>query len=240
MKSVNLHIIIQARMSSTRLPGKVLKEINKKPALWYVLKRLSQISQSSIYVATSDLEIDDQIVDFVSQFNNVKVFRGSHTDIVQRFNQCLDSIPDINNDDIVVRVCADNYMICPSIVMKAVNIILNQDNIDVVNPFINTQLLFGCGAEVSRVGIIREIYNFTRSCEQHLKEHLFFYAYKNPSIYNCVSLPCDKTLTHQEINISVDTIKDFEFIRTWMESIGVEACISYDYDDIIQSIVEFC
>ena len=60
-------------------------------------------------------------------------------------------------------------MICPSIIIECVDILLKQSDIDVVNPFINNELPFGCGAEVSRVRVIRELYSLTRNCDQQFK-----------------------------------------------------------------------
>ena len=123
-------------MGSSRLPGKVLKMINGKPALWYVVKRLEGLQNSKLIVATSELPQDDPIAEFASQHADLELFRGSHTDLVSRYFHCIMSIIDHNSSDIIVRVCADNFMICPSIVSASIKLLSLDKSIDIVNPFL--------------------------------------------------------------------------------------------------------
>ena len=105
-------IIIQARMSSSRLPGKVMKEVLARPLLAYQLDRLKEVRNAeSIVVATSLNDDDDVIADFCSQYG-VSVFRGSLEDVQRRF---LDAA-NYHNIDVVVRITADCPLIDPSIV----------------------------------------------------------------------------------------------------------------------------
>jgi len=232
--SANTYIIIQARMGSSRLPGKVLKKINGIPALWYLIKRLQKVPYTKLFVATSTLAIDDQLSDFVDSMDNIYLFRGSHTDLVSRYHQCLASIKNHHPFDVVIRVCADNFMICPSVVIASIKLLLANHDLDIINPFLDKGLPFGCGAEVSRVSIIDQIYYNTRLGPQNFKEHLFFYAYNNPNIFTTSPLRDLRFDNNSKINISVDTHQDFERIKDWMECLGVNACLETDVDDIIK------
>jgi spore coat polysaccharide biosynthesis protein SpsF len=230
---MKVFVIIQARMGSSRLPGKVLKMINGKPALWYIVKRLEILPNSKLIVATSELPQDDQIAEFVNQQANLELFRGSHTDLVSRYFQCIMSIVDHSSSDIVVRVCADNFMICPSIVSASIKLLSLNKSIDIVNPFLNSNLPFGCGAEVSTVSVIQKLYQKTRNGPSNFREHLFFYAYNNPEYFSTSSLQDPMWDKECNINISVDTSSDFDYIKAKMEKLGVSGCIHADVDDII-------
>ena len=101
---MNVGVIIQARMGSTRLPGKVLKPIAGKVLLDHVLGRLSLLAYPvKVVVATSDLPQDDAIVRHC-QSRSVAVYRGSETDVLDRYYQCACE----NGFAHVVRLTADN------------------------------------------------------------------------------------------------------------------------------------
>ena len=99
--------IIQARMGSTRLPGKVLKSVGEKPLLLHMVERVRKSKKlDKVIVATSVLEKDNVIEDFCKE-NNIDYFRGSESDVLQRYYECAKSY----SLDIVVRLTAD----CPLI-----------------------------------------------------------------------------------------------------------------------------
>ena len=99
--------IIQARMGSTRLPGKVLKNVGEKPLLLHMIERVRKSKKlDKVIVATSILEKDNVIEDFCKE-NNIDYFRGSESDVLQRYYECAKSY----SLDIVVRLTAD----CPLI-----------------------------------------------------------------------------------------------------------------------------
>ena len=77
--------IIQARMGSTRLPGKVLKYVLGKPLIAYVVEQLRKVSSlNEVILATSTLQTDDQLANW-ARGSNVKCFRGSESDVLKRY-----------------------------------------------------------------------------------------------------------------------------------------------------------
>ena len=104
--------IIQARMSSTRLPGKVLLPLAGKPALYRIWERLSASKLiDEIVVATSIDPSDDPVVKFCSE-NNIHSFRGSLDDVLDRFNQAAIKF----NADCVLRITADCPVLDPIVI----------------------------------------------------------------------------------------------------------------------------
>ncbi len=107
MNEINPIAIIQARMGSTRLPGKVLKPLVGKPALWHLIDRLKKSQYlNDIVVATTINNEDDAIEEFCDK-NNVKCFRGSAEDVLDRYYQSAK----LFNADPISRITAD----CPAL-----------------------------------------------------------------------------------------------------------------------------
>ena len=105
--------VVQARMSSTRLPGKVLKEIMGKPLLAYMIERISPSKNvNGLIVATSQDPSDNPIADWCYE-NDINLFRGSLNDVLDRFYQCV--INQTSVPDAIVRLTSDcplhHYMI---------------------------------------------------------------------------------------------------------------------------------
>src|SRR5208283_5185510 len=95
--------IIQARMGSTRLPGKVLKPIAGKSLLWHIVHRLEKSHLiEEIAIATSTNPLDDAIAEF-GNAHNIRVVRGPEEDVLARFARAAELL----DADIVVRVSSD-------------------------------------------------------------------------------------------------------------------------------------
>ncbi|MFM7727134.1 MAG: cytidylyltransferase domain-containing protein, partial [Flavobacteriales bacterium] len=107
-------IITQARMSSTRLPGKILMEAAGSSMLEHHVKRLSELS-ANVVVATSNQPADDVIESWCLQ-HNVAVFRGDELDVLDRFYHAHL----VYGGDIVVRVTSDCPLIDPNLIAKGV------------------------------------------------------------------------------------------------------------------------
>ena len=108
--------IIQARMGSTRLPGKVLMEVNGRPLLAYQLDRISKSKKlDRVIVATSTLEKDGAIESFCKSYG-VDCYRGSEDDVMSRYYECAKQY----SPDAIVRITADCPLIDPEIIDKVV------------------------------------------------------------------------------------------------------------------------
>ena len=108
--------IIQARMGSTRLPGKVLMGVNGRTLLAYQLDRISKSKKlNKVVIATSTLEKDDVIEAFCKDYG-VDCYRGSENDVMSRYYECAKKY----NPDTVVRMTADCPLIDPEIIDKVV------------------------------------------------------------------------------------------------------------------------
>ncbi|MGH7930329.1 MAG: cytidylyltransferase domain-containing protein, partial [Candidatus Binatia bacterium] len=99
----NIVAIVQARMGSTRLPGKVLEDVGGKPMLERIVSRLGRSRLiNDVIVATSSAQGDDLIAEAATQ-KNFKVFRGHETDVLDRYYEAAKSA----RADVVVRITGD-------------------------------------------------------------------------------------------------------------------------------------
>lgn len=115
-KKLRVVLIIQARMSSQRLPGKVLKKVLGRPLLWYMLQRLEFCNLvDEVVVATSVNSADDAIAHFCEE-EEVPCFRGAEDDVLGRYYHCAKEF----SADAVVRVTADCPLIDPDVVDQIV------------------------------------------------------------------------------------------------------------------------
>ena len=119
--------IIQARLGSTRLPGKVLKPILSRPMLSYMLERVKAAKRiDALMIATTENKSDQPIVEFCRS-EKIKCFRGSENDVLDRYYQAARSV----QAEIIVRLTADCPLIDPAVVDEIVEAFLTKyPNID--------------------------------------------------------------------------------------------------------------
>ena len=109
--------LIQARMGSSRYPGKVLQDLCGRPMLWHVVDRVRKAkSVDRVVIATTDRKVDDPVAAFCEE-NGIGYFRGSEEDVLDRFYQAAKA----NAADVVVRITADCPLIDPVIIDRVVN-----------------------------------------------------------------------------------------------------------------------
>ena len=209
MKTV---IIIQARMGSTRLPGKVLKKIMGKPLLQYQLERLKDVRNADqIVVATSKKDSDDPIIDLCCKLG-VSYYRGSENDVLQRFHDTALSF----GADCIVRINADCPLISSEVVDEIIGLYKTESrNVDYVSNILYPSYPIGFHTEVfSKETIIKA--NLS-SIDKEEREHVTPYIYRNPNIFNLRSVSINRDLSH--FRLTVDYKEDFELIKNIIEAI---------------------
>ena len=209
MKNMKVVGIIQAHMSSSRLPGKVMKDLVGKPALYRMIERLRHCKLlDEIVIATSDKDCDDVIIEACKEWG-VSTFRGSDSDVLARYWGAAQAYP----GDVYVRMTSDNPLIDPTHMDELIQFFFDHDYRYVATD--ETSTPNGVGGEVFTAELMKEAYE--NSTEDYEHEHVTPYMYwKQDSFYY---LPFQENLSY--MRITMDTPEDFEVIKRVYEACGV-------------------
>ena len=197
--------IVQARMTSTRLPGKVLLPILGIPMLSLQLERMRRATSiDGIVVATTVNAADDPIVKLCIQ-QEVAYFRGSEQDVLSRYAEAALAF----EIDVVVRVTSDCPLIEPDLIDKAVNIFhMAHGELDYVSNTLQPGFPYGLAVEVFSRQVLDEA---NRLAVQHdEREHVTPYIYWRPQQFRLKSFIHSENLSHHRW--TVDTLEDFELV----------------------------
>lgn len=193
-------IIIQARMGSARLPGKVLRDIGDLPLLAHVMGRLSQLAHPwPVVVATSTDAHDDAIVAWC-RHADVSTFRGSEHDVLDRYVQCARA----SDFQHVVRLTADNPFTDIHELERLVKLHL-ADGFDYTHSF--GMMPLGVGAEIfTRTALER---SHLEGLQPHHREHVNEYIQEHPELFRIgvLDIPADKRAP--DLRLTVDTEEDW-------------------------------
>lgn len=199
-------IIIQARISSSRFPGKVLMKLEEKPILEHIVNflKFSKLSEK-IIVATTTNQEDDKIKSLCQKLN-IDCFRGNSYDVLKRYYECAK----LYKGDLVVRVTADNPLIDPTLVDEAIRI-CEKENYDYVSNMIHETFPVGYLVEVLKFKILEQIHIKNR--DALTREHVTHHIRMNPTMYNIREFFAPKNLQRPQWRLTIDYEKDYQLMK---------------------------
>lgn len=205
-------IIVQARMTSTRLPGKVLKRVLGKPLLEYQIERLQRVKLANeVVIATTTNKTDEPIVELCNSLS-VAYFRGSEEDVLSRYYQAATA----SKADLVVRVTSDCPLIDPQVINAAIDYYLqNQSNYDYVSNCIKRTYPRGMDIEVFSFSVLQQA--FLEATAQPDREHVTPFIHRQPERYRLGHVLYSEDCSHHRW--TVDTPEDFELIQKIIEAV---------------------
>jgi spore coat polysaccharide biosynthesis protein SpsF len=199
-------IVVQARMGSARLPGKVMLPLAGLPILHWVLLRLAKCrAADSLVVATSTSDSDDPIADFCGK-NGYLCFRGSEDDVLRRFIAAAQWA----KADTVVRVTGDCPLVEPEIVDSMVNHFLASD-FDYTSCVHVRSFPRGLDTEVVRVDALKKASRL--ATERRHREHVTVYIYENPASFRIASYFAEGEWRRSDIRLCLDDREDFQVLE---------------------------
>ena len=213
MKSDHFKIVatIEARMTSSRLPGKVLLQANGIPMLGHVINRLKRVkSIREIVLATTVNQTDDCLVKFAKQ-QGVSWFRGSEEDVMSRVINAAESA----NADIVVEITGDCPVMDPIIVEHSINMFLF-NSCDYLNS--GSGYPAGVGCQVFWVDILKRSAKMTDDPLDH--EHVTLHIINHPEIFSHICLIASPDLWWPELELVLDEKKDYKMLKLLIEHFG--------------------
>jgi spore coat polysaccharide biosynthesis protein SpsF len=201
---------IEARMGSTRLPGKTLRKIMGKPMLELMIERVKKSNLiEEIVIATSENPKDD-VIEVLAKRLNVGCFRGSEGDVLDRVLKAAKAY----EADHIVELWGDCPLIDPEIIDELIKYYLDND-FDCVGTSLDKTFPWGISALIFPTKILEKISQITQDPVD--RENVSNYIYEHPDRYKIGQLPCPPELNHPEIRLTVDELDDFEVVKIIFE-----------------------
>lgn len=209
--------IIQARMSSSRLPGKALLPMLGIPLIQRVYDRLTLVTGiTKIVIATSDERSDDVLCEYCSQ-QNIPYFRASLDDVALRLLSCAKR----ERVDSFIRISGDSPLIDPAVVDKGISL-YNRSPCDLATNVLVRSYPKGQSVEVIRTEALADLYdNLVKLSD---REHVTSYFYAHPKRYTIKNFSSGRLMGN--IQLSVDTCEDFKALERILCCTG--GCVSWE------------
>lgn len=212
--------ITQARYGSTRLPAKILKEVNGQTLLEIHLRRILQSKLiSKLKIATTDEEGSKFIIEVADKVG-VEYYKGSVEDVLSRFYHTAEQ----ENPDYVVRLTSDCPLIDPAIIDKTIQFCIDND-CDYARTD-SASFPDGLDTEVFKFSALIKAYNQANLTSE--REHVTPYIWKNSSAWGGKIFESKKLENTQgvydasEYRITIDEPEDFEVIKALIEAVGTD------------------
>lgn len=198
---------VQARMGSSRLPGKTMADIGGRPVIGRLVERLQMAKRiDEIVLATSTNTKDDVLAEWAG-WHRIACHRGSEGDVLRRVVEALRRA----KGEIAVHVCGDTPLLDAAVIDGAVERFL-EGGCDGVSNTWKLTYPQGVDAQVFRVDDLAEIADAVG--DPAVREHVTLYFYEHPERYRIVHMTAPRDSRGAEYRFQLDYAEDLEFIRT--------------------------
>lgn len=223
--------ILPARLTSSRLPEKVLLPLGDRPVLKWVVDRVNLSKQvDRVVVATTTNPTDDRIADFC-KYNGIFCFRGSETNVLGRFI----SAADFYGATLAVRVNPDNPLVDPLYLDELVTDAANSNAGYVSYELSNKLPVMLCGvgffAEAIQIRTLKDADRLITDTFE--REHVTLGIYKRPETFRVRFLPVPPFCDNPDIRLTLDTSTDFQLLSTVVSTLGANG-ISTGASEIVE------
>lgn len=203
---------IEARMSSTRLPGKVLRRILGKSMLELMIERVRRAKKvSEIVIATTTSPVDDSIVELAERLG-VGHFRGDEDDVLGRVLQAAESA----KADVIVELTGDSPLIDPEVIDQLTGLYL-ANRYDYVSNNLKRTFPLGLDTQVFSTKTLALVAQLTRDPVD--REHVSLYIYKHPERFALFNVESGLPEKYRHLRLTVDTVEDFALIEKIYETL---------------------
>lgn len=227
MGKLRIHAIVQARVKSSRLPGKVLLNIEGKTLLEHVILRIKESRLITDLIVATTTDIADDLIEELCFQKGVKSFRGSPENVLRRFYDCCI----VYKPDIIVRVTADDPFKDSRLIDFAIET-LTINNYDYVSNNIHPEYPEGLDVEVFTFELLRSMNSkVTKKSDQ---EHVTSYVKNNLVEYKYFSIRPSEPLP--EIRLTIDEIDDYVFTSKIYSELYRSGARYFTYIDVLNLI----
>ncbi len=222
--------IIQARMGSERLPGKVVKEIKGIPMITHILNRLKKLSKiDKLVVASSTNPENDKLVEIVENAGGV-VFRGSEEDVLKRYIDAVNKF----GGKYIIRVTGD----CPLISVEVIDALIEEflkAKLDYMRVDVPDSFSRGFDGEIFTREALIKAHKLAK--EDRYREHVTLYMYEHPKDFSIGKMKAKKEWNRPNYRLCVDTKEDFTLVENIYNAL-YDKNNYFDIDDIIKYLDE--
>jgi spore coat polysaccharide biosynthesis protein SpsF len=220
---VKAGIVIQARYTSRRLPGKVLKPLAGKPMLGWLIERMQAVPEAqAVIVATSDDASDAPVADYARSCG-AQAFRGPLDDVLRRFTAAADAFA----LDVAVRVSGDSPLLDPALVSRAIG--LCGEGVDLASNVVERTYPQGQSVEAISVPALRRVER--EAASPYDREHVTPYFYAHAAAFRIRGFRSPAPAP--EVRLGVDTAEDFELIARIAGALGASRR-QYGVDELVK------
>lgn len=229
MENIIIDIIVQARMGSSRLPGKVMKFLEDKIVLDHVIERLKRSKYIRNVIICTSIKIEDDLIYDHCLQNNIKCFRGSELNVLERYYETAT----FYKSEYIVRVTSD----CPLVDAKFIDLMIEKYfelNLQYLGPkfYGNRKFPDGFNGEIFNYKILKEAYE---NADENEKEHVTTYIIKK---YRSIDFdyPIDylkyKNINLSDLHLSLDTSEDYKLLKDIFHNIYLEKK-DFELEDVL-------
>lgn len=216
-------IILQARSTSTRLPGKVFLELRGRPMLEQILRRLLKV-RGVRQVCVATIRKDVKRVREICGPLGCRVVWGSEPDVLGRYLKAVRTL----GSEVVVRTTADNPLVDHRTLTEA----LERFDPDAMDALVVEGLPYGAGFEIVSASALERCGRMAKAPEE--REHVTPFLYGHPELFRVGRLPAPERVRMPELRVTVDTAEDFERMRSWYEACYDEAEGTADLEEVVR------
>lgn len=204
-------VIIQARMGSTRLPGKVLKMLVDQTVLAHVVKRAQAISGVNEVAVATTIRPEDKVIAEEAQRLGVPVFLGSEEDVLSRYYETAVQ----TNADVIMRITSDCPLLDPDVSGIVLREFHDAEGADYVSNTIERRFPRGLDTEVFSFAALKTAYMEAK--EEYQREHVTPFLYENPQRFFCKSVEGKEDFS--QYRWALDTPEDWKLIEQMYQSL---------------------
>ena len=203
---------IEARMTSSRLPGKIMKEIIGRPLLERLVERIRRASLVDEVIVATTVNPQDDVVEKWAGQAGISIYRGSEDDVLLRVLEAAKAF----SGDIIVELTGDCPLLDPAMIDQVVRFYLDSDY-DYVSNILERTYPRGFDIQVFSTAVLDEVNRLTQDPADH--EHVSLYIYEHPERYKLGGLRAPDALCAPDYRLCVDTPDDLEVIRKIYETL---------------------
>ncbi|WP_261303487.1 glycosyltransferase family protein [Paenibacillus andongensis] len=210
---MQISAVVASRMTSSRLPGKIMMDLAGQPALIRLIERLRKSRYINDIVIATTINKSDDIVEDTAKEQKVLCYRGSEEDVLLRTLRAAE----VTNTDLIIQITSD----CPLMDAETIDVVIERMLENPYLDFVTNQMFLtyplGFGVEVFRTSLLKEIEQLTQDPAD--REHVSLYIYERPETFHLSNIEAPVYLRRPNFRLTLDTVEDYELIRKIYEEL---------------------